>query len=67
MACVHPAALQLFQKLVESMLGPGSEGDTVGEEGEDPRDTQIISGGAGEMAEPVTLPGLEGGGPAELC
>ena len=53
------------------MLGSGSEGGTTGEEGEDRLDThthtQILSDGSGEMAEPVTLPGLEGGGPAELC
>lgn len=45
MACVHPAALQLFQKLVESMLGSGSDGSAAGEE--------MVAGGAGEMAELV--------------
>lgn len=74
MACVHPAALQLFQKLVESMLGSGSEGGAAGEGEEEMRDTKMVSDEAGEMAElvhggePVTLRGLEwsgeGGGPA---
>lgn len=45
MACVHPAALQLFQKLVESMRGSGSDGSAAGEE--------TVAGGAGEMAELV--------------
>lgn len=66
MACVHPAALQLFQKLVELMLGSGSDGSAAGEE--------MVAGGAGEMAglvhggELKRLQGLElsgeGGGPA---
>ncbi len=74
MACVHPAALQLFQKLVESMLGSGSEGGATGEGEEEMRDTQFLSDRDGEMAElvhgdePVTLGGLEwpgeGGGSA---
>lgn len=65
MACVHPDALQLFQKLVESMPGPGSERSVGGEGEEERRDMQVVSGGAGEMAElvqggePVTLRGLE--------
>lgn len=63
MACVHLATLQLFQKLVESMLGSGSEGSAAGGE--------TVSGGAGEMARLVTLQGLErlgeGGGLVELC
>lgn len=76
-ACVHPAALQLFQKLVESMMGSCSERGSIGVEGEDWRDTQISSSGAEDMAELVhggereTLLGLEwygeGGSPSELC
>lgn len=60
MARVHPAPLQLFQKLVESMLGSGSDGSTAGEE--------VVAGGAGEMAELVhggeliRLQGLERSG-----
>lgn len=58
MACVHPAVLQLFQKLVEWMLGSGSEGGAAGEAGvagEERRDTQMVSsGGAAELAELVT-------------
>lgn len=75
MAFVHPALLQPLQKLVESMLGSGSEGAAVGEEGEDRRDTQVVSGGAGETArlvhrEEQVMMGLEypagGGGTGEL-
>lgn len=50
MACVHPATLQLFQKVVESILGSEPEGSATGEEEEDLMDTQTGSGGAGEMA-----------------
>ena len=74
MACVHPAALQLFQKLWESMLGSGSEGGSTGCGGEE---TQMVSVGALEMdelvqgGEPGGLRGLdwsaEGGEPVELC
>lgn len=79
MAGVHPAALQLFQKPVESTLDSGSERRTVGEgEGEEERrDTHMVSGEGGEMAmvvhwgKPVPLQGLEWsgerGGPADLC
>lgn len=64
MACVHPAALQLFQKLVESTLGSGCDGGLAD------------AAGAGEMAELERRGELrmlrgfkrsgEGDGPAEL-
>ena len=77
MACVHPAALQLLQKLRELMLGSGSKVAAMGEGEEVVGETQTVSGGVGEMGKPVhggetaTLWGLErageGGGLEELC
>lgn len=71
MACVHPAALQLFQKLGESKLGSGSKGGATGEGEEEMRDTQMVSGWGGEMAklehrgEPVALWRLDWSGDGE--
>lgn len=53
MASVQPAVLQLLQKLMESILGSGSEGAAAGEEEEDRRDTQVVLGGAEETADLV--------------
>lgn len=53
MASVHPAALQLFQKLLESILGSGLEGSATGEEEEELMDTLARSGGARAVAELV--------------
>lgn len=70
MACVHPAALQLFQKVVESILGSGLEGSATGEE--DVMDTQTGSGGAEVVqgGDPVVQSDLdwprEGGGSMAL-
>ena len=50
-ACVHPAALQLFQKLVEWKLGSRSEGGAKGGGGDGRREMPMC--GAGEMAELV--------------
>lgn len=53
MASVHPAALQLFQNLLESILGSGLEGSATGEEEEELMDTLAHSGGARAVAELV--------------
>ncbi len=77
-SCVHPAMLQLFQKLAESMPSSGSEGGPAGDSVEEGRVSQtVLLAGGGRTAEmerggePVTLGGLEwsgeGGGPGELC
>lgn len=70
MACVHPAMLQLFQKLMESMLHFGSElKPTGGGAGE--QDTRTVLCGAGEIAglvhrgEPTMLWGSEWSGEVE--